>query len=57
MLADESLLSLVLHSIPENYDYINVTMGYPMKNSPVYDLIFNIFRLHQNRKDGNCKAY
>lgn len=48
VLADENLLFPVLHSLPENLEDINVTMGYPLKNTPVagyFDLIFN---LHEN---------
>ena len=48
VLADESLLFPVLHSLPENIEDINVTMGYPLKNTPVagyFDLVFN---LHTN---------
>ena len=45
VLADENLLFPVLHSLPENLQDINVTMGYPLKNTPVsgfFDLIFNL---------------
>lgn len=48
VLADENLLFPVLHSLPENLPDINVTMGYPLKNTPVagyFDLLFN---LHEN---------
>jgi ATP-dependent helicase/nuclease subunit B len=48
VLADENLLFPVLHSLPEKLEDINVTMGYPLKNTPVagyFDLIFN---LHEN---------
>ena len=45
VLADENLLFPVLHSLPENIEDINVTMGYPLKNTPVagyFDLVFNL---------------
>ena len=35
ILADENLLIPVLQSIPENIKNINVTMGYPLKNTPL----------------------
>lgn len=35
VLADESLLIPVLQSIPEEIQNINVTMGYPLKNTPL----------------------
>ena len=39
VLPDESLLLPLLNSVPPEYDSINVTMGYPMKNSAVYFLV------------------
>ncbi len=48
VLADENLLFPVLHSLPVDLTDINVTMGYPLKNTPVagyFDLVFN---LHEN---------
>ncbi len=45
VLADENLLFPVLHSLPENLQDINVTMGYPLKNTPVagyFDLVVNL---------------
>lgn len=48
VLADENLLFPVLHSLPANIEDINVTMGYPLKNTPIagfFDLVFN---LHTN---------
>lgn len=50
VLADENLLFPVLHSLPENITDINVTMGYPLKSTPVagyFDLVFN---LHENAR-------
>lgn len=35
VLADENLLVPVLQSIPKSIDNINVTMGYPLKNTPL----------------------
>lgn len=35
VLADENLLIPVLQSLPESVDTINVTMGYPLKNTPL----------------------
>lgn len=39
VLADEELLLPVLHSIPEVVENVNVTMGYPAKNTPVASLL------------------
>ena len=35
VLADENLLIPVLQSVPETITNINVTMGYPLKNTPI----------------------
>ncbi len=39
VLADENLLMPVLTSLPENIGDINITMGYPLKQSLVYTLM------------------
>lgn len=49
VLPDESLLFPVLHSIPEVYKDINVTMGYPLKNTALYQLLSAIIDLHDRR--------
>ncbi len=50
VLADENLLFPVLYSVPPQIDSINVTMGFPMKATPVYSLIELYIRLLQNSK-------
>lgn len=50
ILPDESLLFPLMHSIPDKIDNINVTMGFPLKNTPVYNLISNILQLHENKE-------
>ncbi|MBL7884423.1 MAG: PD-(D/E)XK nuclease family protein [Bacteroidia bacterium] len=47
VLADENLLFPVLHSLPENLSDINVTMGYPLKSTPINSYIDLIFTLHE----------
>ena len=48
VLADENLLFPVLHSLPGGLEDINVTMGYPLKNTPVSGYFDLIFDLHLN---------
>ncbi|MGZ4157466.1 MAG: PD-(D/E)XK nuclease family protein, partial [Bacteroidia bacterium] len=48
VLADENLLFPVLHSLPDNLQDINVTMGYPLKNTPVAGYFDLVFSLHEN---------
>ena len=55
VLPDESLLLPLLNSVPPEYDSINVTMGYPMKNSAVYFLVDAMGRMQlklRKRDDG-----
>ena len=46
VLADESLLLPLLHRIPEELQDINVTMGYPLVQTPVYNLVRQLLLLH-----------
>jgi RecB family exonuclease len=49
-LADECLLMPVLSSLPPDIGEINVSMGYPLKETQVYSLISVLIDLHQNKK-------
>lgn len=51
VLADEDLLVPILHAIPDTIDQVNITMGYPVNNTPVYSLIEHIIELQKNAKD------
>ncbi|GAA0893168.1 PD-(D/E)XK nuclease family protein [Fulvivirga kasyanovii] len=52
VLADEALLFPVLHSLPEEVEAINVTMGFPLAYAPVNSLIEHILDLQKAiRKD------
>ncbi|MDD4225607.1 MAG: PD-(D/E)XK nuclease family protein [Mariniphaga sp.] len=54
VLADESLLYPALGAIPEDYGKINVTMGYPVKNSVVFGFLLLLINLLKNKRlDGN----
>jgi PD-(D/E)XK nuclease superfamily protein len=50
VLADESLLINLLNSIPDSVEGINVTMGFPVKNSQVVSLINKIYNLKRNAR-------
>lgn len=52
VLADETLLIPVLNSIPENYDDISVTMGYPYSKTIVNHFIRHLFSFHTNDDKG-----
>lgn len=47
VLADENLLFPVLHSLPEDIRDVNVTMGYPLKNTPVAGYFDLLFTMHE----------
>ena len=48
VLADENLLMPVLTSLPENIGDINITMGYPLKQTLVYTLVRHLMDLQRN---------
>ncbi|MBI9058008.1 MAG: PD-(D/E)XK nuclease family protein [Labilibaculum sp.] len=50
VLADEELLLPVLHSIPQSAENVNVTMGYPAKNTPVASLLRLVIDLQKSIK-------
>lgn len=50
ILCDESLLTSVIHSIPNEIKYINVTMGFPLSQTQIASLIKAIFTIHLNSK-------
>ncbi|MCX6239558.1 MAG: PD-(D/E)XK nuclease family protein [Bacteroidia bacterium] len=54
VLCDEELLLPVISALPENIDKVNVTMGYPLKMTPVFSLISQLIDLQKNvRKSSN----
>ena len=60
ILADENLLIPVLNSIPDNsnYAHINVSMGYPLSQTSLSNLVGDFFTLHRKgRKVGNRGWY
>jgi hypothetical protein len=57
ILADENLLIPLLSTIPESVEDINITMGYPLKLSPVYSLVKNVLQLQQNSMIENGTVY
>ncbi|MDR2910993.1 MAG: PD-(D/E)XK nuclease family protein [Bacteroidales bacterium] len=53
VLADESLLYATLGAIPKEIGTVNVTMGYPVKNSVVYGFLLLLINLIKNLKKDN----
>lgn len=56
ILPDDTLLIPVLHSIPDNIEKINITMGYAFKNSILFSLINSLKELQLNIKGNNKSA-
>lgn len=60
VLPDEKLLFPVLYSIPESVPDINVTMGYPLRQTPLFNLFETLTALQKNARlenDGNYSFY
>lgn len=50
VLAEESLLSLTLNSLPKKVDNLNITMGYALADMPMVGLFQLIFDLYLNQE-------
>ncbi|MGM0504905.1 MAG: PD-(D/E)XK nuclease family protein, partial [Bacteroidota bacterium] len=50
VLADEDLLVPVLQSIPNSIENVNITMGYPVINTPIYSLLEHVIELQKNAR-------
>jgi hypothetical protein len=48
VLADEELLIPVLNALPRKLSEINVTMGYPVRATPVFSLVEHLITLQRN---------
>ena len=58
VLADENLLVPVISSIGKNFQDINITMGYPFVNTPVYGFISQLISLQKNiRKSQKSQVF
>ncbi|MCK5692435.1 MAG: hypothetical protein KAI08_06285, partial [Bacteroidales bacterium] len=60
VLCDEELLLPVLMSLPDGVEEVNITMGYPMKNTPVFSFLDSLLRLHyhvRKKSDGSTRFY
>lgn len=50
VLPDESMLLPVLHSLPPELSDVNVTMGYPLRNTPLYNLLDLLIEMQLQQK-------
>jgi CRISPR/Cas system-associated exonuclease Cas4 (RecB family) len=51
VLCDEELLLPLINALPESIDKVNVTMGYPLKMTPVFGLITQLIDLQKNSRN------
>ncbi|MEQ9305135.1 MAG: PD-(D/E)XK nuclease family protein, partial [Marinoscillum sp.] len=47
----EHMLFPALHAIPDEIDKVNITMGYPLKDTPVYSMLESVLILQHMRKE------
>ena len=55
VLCNESLLQSVLHSLPDEVEHVNITMGFPLSQTPVYSYLTALLDLQiqgYNPKNG-----
>lgn len=60
VLTDESLLLPVLYSIPDEIGAVNVTMGYPLRQTTAYSFVERLLELQRRKrrkKDGTLQFY
>ena len=55
VLCNEALLQPVLHSLPENVEHVNVTMGFPLSQTPIYSFVnalIDLYIIGYNKQTG-----
>lgn len=57
VLCDEKLLPAVLHSIPDSVTDLNVTMGFPLAQTPAYSFVHLLTQLQMGRGNGTRFNY
>ncbi len=50
VLPDESMLLPMLHSLPEELNDINVTMGFPLRETPLFNLLDQVIEMQIKRR-------
>ena len=57
VLCNEALMQPVLHAIPEGAKEVNVTMGFPIANTPIYGIIMSLLKLQIEGYDVERKRF
>lgn len=47
IMPDENMLFPIMHHLPDNINQVNVTMGYPVRNAPVYSFLESLLSLQK----------
>ncbi|MEM6804054.1 MAG: PD-(D/E)XK nuclease family protein, partial [Bacteroidota bacterium] len=55
VLADEKLLFPVLYALPASIDRLNITMGFPLRQTNVFNLLMSVIRLLRNMREEDGK--
>ena len=50
VLGDEKLLIPLINSIPDNVKSMNITMGYPLKNSNLFSFFYLLIKIHSKNQ-------
>jgi len=63
IILDEKLLNPLLAAVPDNITTLNISMGFPLKESPIAELFRSLFSMHENierfksRRKGSLRFY
>lgn len=57
VLCNEALLQPVLHALPDNVNHINITMGFPLSQTPAYSFVNALMELHTSGYNPNNGRY
>lgn len=57
VLGDESLLDVIINSLPKNVDALNITMGFPLNKTPLAALFDQLFLLQKNKSNPNSTYF
>lgn len=57
VLCNEALLQPVLHALPDNVKHINITMGFPLSQTPAYSFVNALLVLHTSGYNPNNGRY
>ncbi|MBN1132897.1 MAG: PD-(D/E)XK nuclease family protein [Bacteroidales bacterium] len=57
VLCDEELLVPVMMSLPHNTDEVNITMGYPFRNTPAFGFVDQLLNMQMNMQDQEQRGF